>query len=120
RGRTGVVQVTGPDAARISHELITYDAALAPRHATLTRVGLSSRASLVDANPAHAHDAIDHAVVTFFPTPQSYTGDDVVELSAHGSPVVLHAIVAEAIAAGARLAEPGELPPRAFLNGRLH
>ena len=56
---------------------------------------------------------------TYFPAPASYTGDDVVELSAHGSPVVLRAIVAAAIGAGARLAEPGEFTLRAFLNGRI-
>src|SRR5207249_3966505 len=63
--------------------------------------------------------AIDQAVVTYFPAPHSYTGDDVVELSAHGSPVVLRAIVAAALALGARLAEPGEFTLRAFLNGRI-
>jgi tRNA modification GTPase len=64
-------------------------------------------------------DAIDHAVAIYFPAPHSYTGDDVVELSAHGSPVVLQAIVASAISAGARPAEPGEFTLRAFLNGRI-
>jgi len=64
-------------------------------------------------------DAIDQVVVTFFPSPHSYTGEDVVELSAHGSPVVLTAIVNAAIARGARLAEPGEFTLRAFLNGRI-
>ncbi len=64
-------------------------------------------------------DVIDHVVVTFFPGPASYTGDDVVELSAHGSPVVLRAIVAAAVGHGARLAEPGEFTLRAFLNGRI-
>ena len=53
------------------------------------------------------------------PLPRSYTGDDVVELSAHGSPVVLRAIVTAAMAAGARLAEPGEFTLRAFVNGRI-
>src|SRR5207249_5206463 len=62
---------------------------------------------------------LDHVVATYFPAPRSYTGDDVVELSAHGSPVVLRAIVASAIAGGARLAEPGEFTLRAFLNGRI-
>src|SRR5207244_6704821 len=51
--------------------------------------------------------------------PASYTGDEVVELSAHGSPVILRTIVAAAIARGARLAEPGEFTLRAFLNGRI-
>lgn len=64
-------------------------------------------------------DAIDHVVVTYFPAPHSYTGEDVVELSAHGSPVVLRAIVAAGVACGARLAEPGEFTLRAFLNGRI-
>jgi tRNA modification GTPase len=71
------------------------------------------------ASAGPAADAIDQAVVTFFPAPHSYTGDDVVELSAHGSPVVLRAIVEAAIGAGARLAEPGEFTLRAFLNGRI-
>ena len=54
-----------------------------------------------------------------FPGPAFYTGEDVVEISAHGSPVVLREIVAAAIDAGARLAEPGEFTLRAFLNGRI-
>ena len=64
-------------------------------------------------------DTIDQAIVTFFPAPASYTGDDVVEISAHGSPVVLQQIVSAAIDAGARLAAPGEFTLRAFLNGRV-
>ncbi len=63
--------------------------------------------------------AIDHAIVTYFPAPASYTGDDVVEMSAHGSPVVLKAIVGAAVDRGARLAEPGEFTLRAFINGRI-
>jgi tRNA modification GTPase len=63
--------------------------------------------------------AIDQVVATLFPAPASYTGEDVVEISAHGSPVVLQAIASAAMAAGARLAEPGEFTLRAFLNGRL-
>ena len=63
--------------------------------------------------------AIDRVVATYFPAPASYTGDDVVELSAHGSPVVLRAIVTAAVGCGARLAEPGEFTLRAFLNGRM-
>src|SRR6185436_3307017 len=56
---------------------------------------------------------------TYFPAPSSYTGDDVVELSAHGSPVILEAVVRAAVACGARLADPGEFTLRAFLNGRI-
>jgi tRNA modification GTPase len=62
---------------------------------------------------------IDQVVVTFFPKPGSYTGEDVIEISAHGSPVLLRRIVSSAIGAGARLAQPGEFTLRAFVNGRL-
>jgi tRNA modification GTPase len=62
---------------------------------------------------------IDEVVVTYFARPHSYTTDDIVEISAHGSPVVLRHIVELCVAAGARLAEPGEFTMRAFLNGRI-
>lgn len=62
---------------------------------------------------------IDEVVVTYFAKPHSYTTDDVIEISAHGSPVVLRHIVELCIAAGARLADPGEFTMRAFLNGRI-
>jgi len=62
---------------------------------------------------------IDEVVVTYFAKPHSYTTDDIVEISAHGSPVVLRHIVELALSRGARLAEPGEFTMRAFLNGRI-
>ncbi len=64
-------------------------------------------------------ERIDEVVVTYFGKPHSYTTDDVIEISAHGSPVVLRHIVEICVAAGARLAEPGEFTMRAFLNGRI-
>jgi tRNA modification GTPase len=60
----------------------------------------------------------DEAVVVMFPAPASYTGEDVVEISAHGNPVVLDGIVRAAMHAGARLAAPGEFTLRSFLNGK--
>jgi tRNA modification GTPase len=62
---------------------------------------------------------IDEVVVTYFAKPHSYTTDDVIEISAHGAPVVLRHIVELCVTAGARLAEPGEFTMRAFLNGRI-
>ena len=106
RGGIGVVRISGPHAASIAATL-TARQSFEPRHATLTAV-LDK-----DGMP------IDRAVVTFFPTPHSYTGEDVVEISAHGSPVVLDAIVAAGLAAGARLANPGEFTFRAHLHGRI-
>jgi len=69
--------------------------------------------------PALHSERIDEVVVTYFAKPHSYTTDDIVEISAHGSPVVLRHIVELCVAAGARLAEPGEFTMRAFLNGRI-
>jgi tRNA modification GTPase len=70
--------------------------------------------------PAQNESArIDEVVVTYFAKPHSYTTDDIIEISAHGSPIVLRHIVELCVAAGARLAEPGEFTMRAFLNGRI-
>ena len=71
-----------------------------------------------ESNPKVA-TRIDEVVVTYFAKPHSYTTDDIVEISAHGSPVVLRYIVELCLGRGARLAEPGEFTMRAFLNGRL-
>src|SRR5690349_20364081 len=77
------------------------------------------RASFAELIEPGTGERIDEAVVTFFAKPHSYTRDDVVEISAHGSPVVLRHVVEIALARGARLAEPGEFTMRAFLNGRI-
>jgi tRNA modification GTPase len=132
RGGIGVVRVSGPDASSIAQRLITHRGELEPRRATFTRIRPKADTTY-EADPTYASggepsvvasafgrtDAIDQAVVTFFQSPASYTGDDVVEIGAHGSPVVLREIVSAAIDAGARLAEPGEFTLRAFLNGRI-
>jgi tRNA modification GTPase len=107
RGGLGVVRVSGPDACAVAARIVDRRAPLAPRRATLARV------------KARGGAAVDRVVVTWFPRPGSYTGEDVVEVSAHGSPVLLADTVQAAIAAGARLAEPGEFTLRAFLNGRI-
>src|SRR5262245_47906978 len=129
RGGIGVVRLSGPDAHAIAQRLVSHHGGFEPRHATFTKVRLTASArsnSVVVGSAVGASgfgrtcdDAIDHAVVTLFPGPASYTGDDVVEISAHGSPVVLRQLVTAAVDEGARLAEPGEFTLRAFLNGRL-
>ena len=106
RGGIGVVRLSGPRAAAIAC-VLTGRNGFEPRHATLARVVAGDGAP------------IDDAVITHFPSPHSYTGDDVVELSAHGSPVILDAIVRAASGAGARLANPGEFTFRAYLHGRI-
>ncbi len=106
RGGIGVVRVSGPEAGGIGLALTGRTAPFEARRATLARVSAAGA-------------AIDRVVLTFFPAPHSYTGDDVLEISAHGSPVLLAAIVDAAMSAGARLAEPGEFTFRAYLNGRI-
>jgi len=108
RGGLGVVRISGSQALEIAGRILACDP-LAPRHATFTRVRDRERSSRV----------VDDVVATWFPEPRSYTGQHVVEISAHGSPVVLEAIVGQAMMAGARLARPGEFTFRAFLNGKI-
>jgi tRNA modification GTPase len=108
RGGIGVVRLSGPDAPRLAQALVGRSAPFKARHATFARV--------VDGS---ATSVIDQVVVTWFSKPHSYTGDDVVEISGHGSPWLLERIVRMAMAAGARLAEPGEFTLRAYLNDRL-
>src|SRR5262245_8991898 len=120
RGGIGVVRVSGPEAHAIARALITHTGDLQPRHATLTTIRLTAAVNAAAKVVSRTSDDVrDHAIVTYFPSPASYTGDDVVEVSVHGSPVVLRAIVAAAIDRGARAAEPGEFTLRAFLNGRI-
>ena len=109
-GALGVIRVSGPRALDIVHTIAIRRSAFEPRRATLTRIR--------GAADAASGSPVDNVIVTCFRAPHSYTGEDVVELSAHGSPIVLRTIVHAAIAAGARLARPGEFTLRAFLAGR--
>ena len=111
RGGLGVVRISGPSACEVAARILVREAPLAPRHATFTRVrGASSTL---------AQGPVDEVIATWFPAPRSYTGEHSVEISTHGSPVILQAVLRSAIAAGARLARPGEFTFRAFLNGRI-
>lgn len=108
RGGIGVVRIAGPEALSIAGAMLRLKHELA--------AGRAIFGELIE--PATG-ERIDEAVVTFFARPHSYTADDVVEISAHGSPVVLRHIIELATTRGARLAEPGEFTMRAFLNGRI-
>jgi len=107
RAGIGVVRLSGPESVAVATTLIR-PASLTPRHATLVKL-------LDPADEA----IVDQVVATWFAAPHSYTGEEVVEISAHGSPVLLQRIVDLAIHAGARLAQPGEFTFRAYLRGRL-
>ena len=109
RGAVGIVRVSGRALAPVIAGLCGR--ALAPRHATYL--------PFVDA----AGQAIDQGLAIHFPAPHSYTGEDVLELQAHGGPVVLQLLLARCLEAGAgiglRVAEPGEFTARAYLNDKL-
>ncbi len=129
RGGIGVVRLAGPRARDIATPMLRLKHELQPGRAIFgelvdpgwqdalsTNVGTAALGCPAGQGPAAR---IDEVVVTYFAKPHSYTTDDVIEISAHGSPVVLQHIVELCIAAGARLAEPGEFTMRAFLNGRI-
>jgi tRNA modification GTPase len=109
RGGIGIVRLSGPDAVSIAAELVGASAPL--EH------GRARRARVLD--PGDPTRTIDDAVVTVFLAPNSYTAENIAEIAAHGSPVVLDAVLRNALAHGARLALPGEFTQRAFLAGRI-
>jgi tRNA modification GTPase len=139
RGGIGVVRIAGPEARAITAPMLRLKNALEPGRAILgelvepaacMEVTLKTKERLPlpafggqECPPCNetklAGTRIDEIVVTYFQKPHSYTSDDVIEISAHGSPVVLQHIVELALERGARLAEPGEFTMRAFLHGRI-
>ena len=104
-GGVGIVRLSGPAAITIASEICGR--VMQPRLAHYVRFR------------NEGGEVIDDGLVLSFPGPRSFTGEDVVELQAHGSPVVLQQLVARGCALGARLARPGEFSERAFVNGRL-
>ena len=109
RGGIGIVRLSGDEAVSIAGQLVRLRGPL--EHA---------RARLADVLDSSEPDGrIDEALVTWFAAPNSYTGEDLIEVAAHGSPVVLDLLLRQALELGARLAEPGEFTQRAFLSGRM-
>jgi tRNA modification GTPase len=126
RGGIGVVRLAGPEAVSIAQPMLRLTHTLEPGRAVFGELVEPEAKNYVQAAAIHRAELdgasgarIDEVVVTYFQKPHSYTTDDIVEISAHGSPVVLRHIVELALARGARLAEPGEFTMRAFLNGRI-
>src|SRR5215831_2629990 len=95
RGGLGVVRLSGPQAAAIASTILRLHGEL--------RSWTATRAELLDGS-----NVIDETIVTYYAAPKSYTAEDVVEVSCHGAPVILRHCLDRAVAAGARLAGPGE------------
>ncbi len=127
RGGIGIVRLAGPEARRIAEPMLRLKHSLETGRAVFGDLIEPASVALVpekasDESEASAHapgTRIDEVVVTYFQKPHSYTTDEIIEISAHGSPVVLRHILELALDRGARLAEPGEFTMRAFLNGRI-
>lgn len=107
KGAIAVVRTSGPLSQAIVRRLFRASAKLEPR---VARYG-----TVVDESGA----AIDRGLAILFPAPHSYTGEDVLELHVHGSPVIAREVVRAVLACGARNATPGEFTRRAFLNGKM-
>jgi len=132
RGGIGIIRIAGSRAREIAEPILRLKHGLELGRAVFgeliepPEIGVSSVQFPISSDntsnrkPETGNSArIDEVVVTYFAKPHSYTTDDIVEIAAHGSPVVLRHIVEMCVAAGARLAEPGEFTMRAFLNGRI-
>ncbi len=136
RGGIGVVRLAGTKAREIAlpmlrlkreltagravfGELVEPDVATGAQEVKIPTLFREERERRMGHPLQDDSQRIDEVVVTYFAKPHSYTTDDIIEISAHGSPVVLRHIVELCVAAGARLAEPGEFTMRAFLNGRI-
>ncbi len=113
-GGVGMVRISGPDAILFCRRIFTPAGGWKdfPPEQRLALVGRTHQ-------PDVPNDSIDQAVLTAFHGPKSYTGEDTVEITTHGGPLILRALLEAAVDAGARLAEPGEFTRRAFLNGRM-
>ncbi|MEO6983501.1 MAG: tRNA uridine-5-carboxymethylaminomethyl(34) synthesis GTPase MnmE [Edaphobacter sp.] len=112
RGGIGILRLSGSQARAIAEPLLKLRHPFSSTEARSTEVRF---AEVIDTTG----DTLDQAVVTSFSAPNSYTSEDIVEIAAHGSPVLLDHLLRRCLAAGARLAEPGEFTQRAFLAGRL-
>lgn len=106
RGGVGIIRISGQDAKKIALKIIEPHT-LQPRTAYFT--------TFYDIN----ENIIDEGIVLFFENPHSFTGEDVVELQSHGSPIVLDKLLKTIIHHGARMAKPGEFSERAFLNKKI-
>ncbi len=105
RGGIGVVRVSGCDLLDFAQSLTG-------------KMPQPRRATIADFHAADGQP-LDQGLVLFFPAPQSFTGEDVLELHGHGGPVVMHALLARCVELGARLADPGEFSRRAFENDKI-
>jgi len=118
RGGIGVVRVSGPAAPEIAATVFRSER-LCPQPSVLGSPTLEANRAQFGHIIDSGGSQLDQAVLTYFKAPRSYTGEDIIELSCHGSPVILRRVLELVTAKGARIAEPGEFTFRAFVNKRI-
>ena len=109
RSAIGVLRLSGPQSLSILRALTGAKTEPEP-----------AKVSLKTIKQPEGDRLIDHAMVTFFKAPHSFTGEDVIEISCHGSPIILRQVLDTVLSLGARLAEPGEFTLRAVSNGKIN
>ena len=107
RGGVGILRVSGPGARGIAQEFCGNSAPLKPRYAHVRRF------------LSESGEILDEGLALYFPGPNSFTGEDVVEFQGHGGPVLMDMLLQRVLQLGARMARPGEFSQRAFLNDKL-
>jgi tRNA modification GTPase len=110
RSGIGVIRISGPDALSLLKRLSGNPGLSPERNKSFLLPLLDSQEGFV----------LDETLTTYFSAPNSYTGEDTVEISCHGSPIILRRVIDNLLAFGARLAEPGEFTLRALANGKLN
>lgn len=110
-GGLGVVRMTGPRSLQIAKKIFKPKNKRIPITANRPILGHLYEFAI--------EEPFEEALLTFFPKPHTYTREDTVEISCHGSPVILEEVVRQGIKAGARHASPGEFTLRAYVNGRI-
>jgi tRNA modification GTPase len=110
RSGIGVIRLSGADSLTIARQLIRDDKFNPqPRFAYLKKI-----------YDVESREITDEAIITYFQSPQSFTGEDIIEISGHGSPVILRQIIDYCLKSDARMAEPGEFSLRALANGQMN
>ena len=107
RSSISVIRMSGPDSLRLASKLSKSNSPFLDRRAVFL--------------PIHIENSkiIDSAIYTYFRSPASYTGEDVIEISCHGNPVIVGSVLDRLCHCGARIALPGEYTKRAFINGKM-
>ena len=102
----GIIRISGPDSLRAVHSAFSHPARITARTAVF--------GTIIDNGKK-----IDDVILIYYPTPKSYTGEDMVEIICHGNQIIVHRILRLLLDKGLRIAEPGEFSRRSFLNGKI-